>query len=66
MNKILDRLFQLLLKCLAFKCLVGIMLPTVLLWFGKISDTAWWIALAAVLTARTVEKKSDIKLPEGK
>lgn len=56
MKKILDRLYQLLLKCLAFKSLVGIVLSTFLLWNGKISDTAWWIAVAAVLFARAYEK----------
>lgn len=53
-----DRLYQLLMKLLQFKCIVGVVVPTFLLCFGKIDQTAWWIALAATLTARTFEKKN--------
>jgi len=54
-----DRLYQLLLKTLAFKSLVGIVLPTVLLCLEKIDQTAWWIAVAAVLFARAYEKTNN-------
>lgn len=54
-----DRLYQLLLKTLAFKSLVGIVLPTVLLCLGKIDQNAWWIAVAATLFARAYEKTND-------
>jgi hypothetical protein len=54
-----DRLYQLLLKVLAFKSLVGIVLPTVLLCLKIIDQNAWWIAIAAVLFARAYEKTND-------
>jgi hypothetical protein len=58
MKNISERLYQLLLKCLAFKSLVGIVLPTILLCLKIIDQTAWWIAVAAVLFARAYEKTS--------
>lgn len=57
MKKILNRLYQLLLKCLSFKFFVGIVLPTFLLWKGKIDATAWWIAAGATIFAHSYDKK---------
>ena len=56
MKAILDRLYQLLLKCLAFKFVVGVVLPTYLLINKNIDQTAWWISVGAVICARAYEK----------
>lgn len=61
MQEIWNRLYQLIIKTISFKCLVGIVLPTVLLCFKQIDQNAWWIAVAATLTARTAEKFSQNK-----
>lgn len=60
MNTYLKRLHLLVVKLISVKGL-ALILATVFLWEGIISDTTWWLSVTAITAARAVEKSNRTK-----